>query len=146
MFAALNLRRTRIGRAWMAIRDHDIAARVMGIDLVRYKLMAFVVSSFFVGVAGALMSLQLRFVNVDVFALILSIEALAIIILGGLGSVAGAVLGAVFLSFLPEALRLAFRRAAVGDPARGSATTSMKSVASPTASSSCWCCASSPTD
>ena len=108
VFAALNINRTRVGRAWMAIRDHEIAARVMGVDLVRYKLMAFVVSSFFVGIAGALMSLQLRFVNVDVFALVLSIEALAIIILGGLGSVAGAVLGAVFLSFLPEALRLGF--------------------------------------
>ncbi len=106
LFAALNLRRTRIGRAWMAIRDHDIAARVMGIDLVRYKLLAFVISSFFVGIAGALMSLQLRFVNVDVFALILSIEALTFIILGGLGSIAGAVVGAVFLSFLPEALRI----------------------------------------
>jgi branched-chain amino acid transport system permease protein len=91
----------------MAIRDHDIAARVMGIDLVRYKLLAFVISSFFVGVAGALTSLQLRFINVDVFALNLSIEALAMIIFGGLGSIAGATLGAVFLSFLPEVLRLA---------------------------------------
>lgn len=113
ILAALNISRTRIGRAWMAIRDHDIAARVMGIDLVRYKLLAFAISSFFVGISGALMSLQLRFVNVDVFALILSIEALAIIILGGLGSVAGAVLGAIFVSFLPEALRLFF--AAVAD-------------------------------
>lgn len=108
IFAALNISRTRIGRAWMAIRDHDIAARVMGIDLVRYKLLAFMCSSFIVGIAGALISLQIRFVNIDVFALILSIEALAIIILGGLGSVAGAVLGAVFLSFLPEAIRLFF--------------------------------------
>jgi branched-chain amino acid transport system permease protein len=106
IFAALNLLRTRVGRAWIAIRDHDIAARVMGIDLVRYKLLAFVVSSFIVAIAGALLSLQIRFVNIDVFALILSIEALAIIILGGLGSVAGAVLGAVFLSYLPEAIRL----------------------------------------
>jgi branched-chain amino acid transport system permease protein len=114
ILAALNLSRSRIGRAWMAIRDHDIAARVMGIDLVRYKLLAFAISSFFVGIAGALMSLQLRFINVDVFALILSIEALAIIILGGLGSVAGAILGAIFLSMLPEALRIVF--ATVGDP------------------------------
>ncbi|KPL51182.1 branched-chain amino acid ABC transporter permease [Prosthecomicrobium hirschii] len=108
ILAALNLTRTRIGRAWIAIRDHDIAARAMGIDLVRYKLLAFAVSSFFVGIAGALMSLQLRFVNVDVFGLILSIEALAMIILGGMGSVAGAVLGAIFLSFLPEVLRIGF--------------------------------------
>ena len=114
VFAALNIQRTRIGRAWMAIRDHDIAARVMGIDLVRYKLLAFVVSSFIVGIAGALISLQIRFVNIDVFALILSIEALAIIILGGLGSIAGAILGAIFLSFLPEAIRLFF--GLVADP------------------------------
>jgi branched-chain amino acid transport system permease protein len=106
VLVALNLSRTRIGRAWMAIREHDIAARVMGIDLVRYKLLAFIISSFIVGIAGALLSLQIRFVNIDVFALILSIEALAIIILGGLGSVAGAVLGALFLSYLPEAIRL----------------------------------------
>lgn len=108
VFAALNIQRSRIGRAWMAIRDHDIAARVMGVDLVRYKLYAFMVSSFIVGIAGALISLQIRFVNIDVFALILSIEALAIIILGGLGSIAGAILGAIFLSLLPEAIRLFF--------------------------------------
>jgi branched-chain amino acid transport system permease protein len=109
VLATLNIQRTRIGRAWMAIRDHDIAARVMGVDLVRYKLLAFVVSSFIVGIAGALMSLQIRFVNIDVFALILSIEALAMIILGGLGSIAGAILGALFLSFLPEIIRLVFQ-------------------------------------
>jgi branched-chain amino acid transport system permease protein len=114
IFSALNISRTRIGRAWMAIRDHDIAARVMGIDLVRYKLLAFAISSFIVGVAGALMSLQIRFINIDVFALILSIEALAIIILGGLGSIAGAVLGAIFLSFLPEVIRFFF--ATFSDP------------------------------
>lgn len=108
VFAALNIQRSRVGRAWMAIRDHDIAARVMGVDLLRYKLYAFMVSSFIVGIAGALISLQIRFVNIDVFALILSIEALAIIILGGLGSIAGAILGAIFLSLLPEAIRLFF--------------------------------------
>lgn len=108
VLAALNVRRTRIGRAFLAIRDHDIAARVMGVDLVRYKLLAFAMSSFVVGLAGGLLSLQIRFVNVDVFGLILSIEALAMIILGGLGSTAGAILGAVFLSLLPEAIRVVF--------------------------------------
>ena len=110
----LNLQRTRLGRAWLAIRDHDIAARAMGIDLTRYKLLAFVISSFIVGVAGGLMSLQVRFINIDVFALILSIEALAIIILGGLGSVAGAIMGAIFLTLLPEGIRIFF--ATFGDP------------------------------
>ncbi|WP_158969997.1 branched-chain amino acid ABC transporter permease [Chachezhania sediminis] len=104
----LNMQRTRLGRGWLAIRDHDIAARAMGIDLTRYKLLAFVVSSFIVGIAGGLLSLQIRFINIDVFGLILSIEALAIIILGGMGSVAGAIMGAVFLTLLPEAIRIAF--------------------------------------
>ncbi len=106
--AALNILRTRIGRAWMAIRDHDIAARVMGVNLTTYKLAAFVVSSFFIGIAGALMALQIRFINIDVFNLLLSIEALAMIIFGGLGSVAGAILGAAFLVLLPELIREAF--------------------------------------
>lgn len=103
----LNLQRSRFGRAWLAIREQDIAARAMGIDLTRYKLLAFVISSFIVGIAGGLMSLQLRFINIDVFGLVLSIEALAILILGGLGSISGAILGAIFLTLLPEAIRLA---------------------------------------
>ncbi len=103
--AALNILRTRVGRAFTAIRDHDIAARVMGISLTRYKLSAFVVSSFFVGIAGGLMAFQFRFINVDIFNLLLSVEALAMIIVGGLGSVAGAILGAVFIVLLPEATR-----------------------------------------
>lgn len=103
--AALNILRTRIGRAWLAIRDHDVAARVMGVNLVAYKLAAFVVSSFFTGIAGALVALQIRFVSIDVFDLLLSIEALAMIIFGGLGSVAGAIVGAAFLVLLPEFIR-----------------------------------------
>ena len=92
---------------WLSLPAAGVAgaARVMGIDLVRYKLLAFVVSSFIVAIASALLSLQIRFVNIDVFALILSIEALAIIILGGLGSVDGAVLGAVFLSYCDQELK-----------------------------------------
>lgn len=108
VLVALNLQRSRLGRAWLAIRDHDIAARAMGIDLTRYKLLAFMMSSFMVGLAGGLISLQIRFINIDVFGLILSIEALAIIILGGLGSIAGAILGAIFLTLLPEVIRIAF--------------------------------------
>ncbi|MEH6477326.1 MAG: branched-chain amino acid ABC transporter permease [Sneathiella sp.] len=101
----LNLLRSKIGRAWGAIRDHDIAAKSMGINLNRYKLLAFVVSSFIVGLAGAMTSLQIQFINVDVFSLLISIEALAMIIIGGLGSVAGAILGAIFITLLPEAVR-----------------------------------------
>lgn len=101
----INLMRSRTGRAWMAIRDHDIAARTMGIGLVPHKLLAFFISSFIVGIAGALMALQLRFITADVFSLVLSIEALAMILVGGAGSVAGAVLGAIFISLLPEVAR-----------------------------------------
>ena len=103
--AALNIMRSRVGRAFTAIRDHDVAARVMGISLPRYKLAAFMVSSFIVGLAGGLMAFQFRFINVDLFSLLLSIEALAMIIVGGLGSVAGAILGAVFIVLLPEVTR-----------------------------------------
>lgn len=105
---ALNILRSRVGRAWMALRDHDIAAKVMGVNLTVYKLYAFMVSSFYVGLSGALLSLELRFINVDVYGLLISIEALAMIILGGLGSVRGALLGAAFLTLLPEAIRLVF--------------------------------------
>jgi len=103
--AALNVMRTRVGRAFTAIRDHDIAARVMGIGMTQYKLYSFAVSSFFVGIAGGLMAFQFRFINVDIFSVLLSIEALAMIIVGGLGSVAGAILGAIFIVLLPEATR-----------------------------------------
>jgi branched-chain amino acid transport system permease protein len=104
VFAALNILRTSVGRAWIAIRDHDIAAGAMGIDIARYKLLAFVVSSFFIGISGALLCLELRAVNVDVFELLLSIEVLAMILLGGLGSVPGAIVGTVFLTLLPDAI------------------------------------------
>ena len=77
-------------------------AKLFGVDVQRGAPLYYLT----LGVAGALISLQIRFVNIDVFALILSIEALAFLILGGLGSIAGAILGAVFLSFLPEAIRL----------------------------------------
>lgn len=102
ILAALNILRSRVGRAFTAIRDHDIAAKAMGINLVKYKLISFAVSSFFVGIAGGLMAFQFRFINVDIFTVLLSVEALAMVIVGGLGSVAGAVLGAFFIVLLPE--------------------------------------------
>jgi branched-chain amino acid transport system permease protein len=103
--AALNIQRSRVGRAFTAIRDHDVAARVMGISLTRYKLAAFVSSSFIVGIAGGLMAFQFQFINVDIFSVLLSVEALAMIIVGGLGSIAGAIMGAIFIVLLPEIAR-----------------------------------------
>jgi branched-chain amino acid transport system permease protein len=110
----LNLMRTRIGRAWLALRDHDIAARAMGIDLMRYKLLAFMVSAFYTGVAGALVALQTRFVNVDTFSVLISIEALAMVIVGGMGRIHGAILGAALILLLPELLNLGFGVAGEG--------------------------------
>ena len=108
LFACLNIRRSRIGRAFMAIRDNDIAARTMGINLQSFKLYAFITSAFITGIAGALMGIYLSFVSVEGFPFLLSIEALAILIVGGLGSALGAVLGTVFIVLLPEIVRIAF--------------------------------------
>ncbi|MET4578109.1 branched-chain amino acid ABC transporter permease [Ottowia thiooxydans] len=102
---SLNLARSRVGRAWFALHEHDIAARAMGINLTVYKLLAFVASAFLAGVAGALMASQTQYVNVDSFSILLSIELVAMLIVGGLGHVAGAVLGAAFIVLLPEMLR-----------------------------------------
>jgi branched-chain amino acid transport system permease protein len=102
VLVVLNLRRTRTGRALVAIRDNDIAARTMGISLVRYKLLAFLISAALTGVAGALMGIYMGIVSVEGYPFLLSIEALAIIIVGGIGSVLGAVFGTVFIVTMPE--------------------------------------------
>jgi len=114
VLVAVNLLRSRVGRAWSALRDYDIAASLMGINLVRYKLMAFATSAFMTGVSGALLAIHLRYLNVDNFTLITSIEVLAMIIVGGLGSVRGAVLGAIVITVLPDVSRMLM--SAVGGP------------------------------
>ncbi|MCR5860258.1 branched-chain amino acid ABC transporter permease [Mesorhizobium sp. J428] len=108
VLGSANIKRSRIGRAFLAIREQDIAARAMGVPVARYKLYAFVVSSSYAGVAGALMVYHIRFVNVDSFSLVISIEAVSMIIVGGLGSTAGAVIGVVFVVGLAELLNYAF--------------------------------------
>lgn len=100
----VNLFRTRIGRAFIAIRDQDIAAEVMGVNLFQYKLMAFATSSFFVGLSGALLAQYRGIVNYERFTIETSITYLAIIIIGGLGSVSGSVYGAIFMTLLPAIL------------------------------------------
>lgn len=102
LIAVLNIRRSRMGRAFMAIRDNDTAAVSMGISLVGYKLLAFTISSFIAGIAGAIMVNFIFFANVEGFPFLLSIEAVAILIVGGLGSVLGVVLGTLFIMLLPE--------------------------------------------
>lgn len=102
LFVTLNLRRSYIGRALVAIRDNDIAARTMGVNLVRFKLLAFLMSAALTGVAGAMMGMYLNIVSVEGYPFLLSIEALAVIIVGGLGSVLGAVFGTIFILTMPE--------------------------------------------
>lgn len=101
---AINLFRTRFGRAFIAIRDQDIAAEVMGVDLFRYKLLAFAVSSFFVGLAGALTAHYRSIVTWERFTVDVSVLYLAMIIIGGLGSVSGSFFGATFMTLLPAVL------------------------------------------
>ncbi|WP_431028402.1 branched-chain amino acid ABC transporter permease [Lysinibacillus sp. LZ02] len=98
---ATNLLRTRVGRAFLAIRDRDIAAQIMGINLFQYKVLAFAVSSFFVGIAGALLAHYTMIVSPENYSIGISIEYLAMILIGGLGSVFGSILGAVFITLLP---------------------------------------------
>src|ERR671916_475949 len=99
--AATNLLRTGVGRAFVAIRDQDIAAEVTGVDPTRYKVLAFAVSSGFVGLAGALTAHYTQIVTWERFTLDVSILYLAMVIVGGLGSVAGSVYGAAFMIALP---------------------------------------------
>ncbi|RMF88219.1 MAG: branched-chain amino acid ABC transporter permease [Nitrospinota bacterium] len=99
---AKNLVRSEIGRSWMAIRDRDVAAEIIGINLFRNKLLAFAISSFYAGVAGALLAFaHLRSVEVTEFDLFFSFRLLGMIIIGGLGSILGSFLGAAFIVLLP---------------------------------------------
>jgi branched-chain amino acid transport system permease protein len=101
---ARNLLRGRVGRSLRMIRDSEVAAAVMGVDVRRGKATAFVLSSMFAGAAGVLSALALERVVPDSFGLLLSIEFLAMIVIGGLGSVGGAVAGAAFVTLLPVVL------------------------------------------
>src|SRR5476649_3082712 len=103
--ATLNLMRSRIGRAFVAVRDQDIAAEIIGIDIFRYKLVAFAISSFYAGVCGVLYTYYFGIANYEQFQLGVSIEYLAMIIIGGLGSVLGSILGAAFVALLPLVIR-----------------------------------------
>jgi len=107
LFCAKNLFRTKVGKAFVAIRDQDISAEVMGVHVFKYKLLSFGVSSFYVGVAGALVGYQARIISPENFPITLAIDQLGMIIIGGMGSILGSIFGAVFITLLPEILRLA---------------------------------------
>jgi branched-chain amino acid transport system permease protein len=104
IFAA-NVIDSRVGRAFVAIRERDLTAQVLGVEIVGYKLAAFALGSFYAGVAGGLLAYFNRFVNPEQFGLLLSVFFLSAVIVGGMGSMLGAVLGAVFMTVLPEVLR-----------------------------------------
>ncbi|MBY0431599.1 MAG: branched-chain amino acid ABC transporter permease [Rhodospirillales bacterium] len=97
-----NLMRSRDGRAFVAVRDHYLSAEVMGINLTKYRILSFGISSFYAGIGGALYGHYLGFVSAEGFTILLSIQFLAMIIIGGLGSVLGSILGTIFMVLLPE--------------------------------------------
>ena len=99
---SVNLLKSRSGRAFMAIRDNEIAASAMGIDVARYKTLAFGVSAGITGVAGALGAIAIQFVAPDSFNVFLSISFLVGIVIGGLASISGALYGALFIQFVPN--------------------------------------------
>jgi branched-chain amino acid transport system permease protein len=101
----MNLVRSRVGRAFIAIRDQDIAAEIIGINIFRYKLIAFAISSFYAGVTGVLYTYFLGIANYEQFQIGVSVDYLAMIIIGGLGSVLGSIFGAIFVTLLPIVIR-----------------------------------------
>lgn len=102
---ARNLIKTKVGRAFIAIRDADIAAETMGVNLVFYKTLAFAVSAFYAGIAGGLYTFVLRFIEPEIFTLLMSIMFLAMVVVGGLGSIMGSIAGASLLSWMDLQLR-----------------------------------------
>jgi branched-chain amino acid transport system permease protein len=110
----MNLARSRVGRAWMAIRDRDVAAAIIGVSPLRYKLLAFMVSAFYAGVAGALVVFcWYGSANIEEFDLLTSVRILGMVIIGGMGSVLGSFLGAGFVTLLPILVSVGLHDAAV---------------------------------
>ena len=103
--AARNIGRSRVGRAFAAVRDRDMAAEMMAIDLPRTKTLAFALSSFYAGCCGALLYASTGFVDPGSFDLVLSVEFIAMVLIGGAGTVGGVIAGALFIQVLPTLTR-----------------------------------------
>jgi branched-chain amino acid transport system permease protein len=101
----VRLQDSRIGRAWEAIREDEVAARAMGIDTTGLKLLAFAMGASFGGVAGGMFAAIQGFISPESFVLVESVMVVSMVVLGGMGNIAGVILGAVLLSFVPEILR-----------------------------------------
>ncbi|MEJ8573008.1 branched-chain amino acid ABC transporter permease [Microbaculum marinum] len=110
--AARNLFRTRVGRSFIAVRERDYAAEVLGINVVYTKLVAFGLGAAYAGAAGALLAAFLRIVNPDQFTLMVSVFFLAAVVVGGRASTLGSILGALFMTMMPELLRFLLEAAA----------------------------------
>ncbi len=102
----LNLLRAPTGRAFVAIRDSEVSAQSMGIHLARYKTLSFAISATLAGVGGALYAHKLHFISPEQFSILQSIDLLLMVVIGGLGSVHGAFLGAIFLISMPQVIAL----------------------------------------
>ena len=105
MLAAAGIRRSRLGRAFVAIAGSEDAARALGIDVARYKLIAFLISAFYAAVAGSLFVHAVGFVSPEVYGLHMVVLAFTMLYVGGIGTIAGAALGALVIALLPETLR-----------------------------------------
>lgn len=103
---AKNLFRTEAGRAFIAIRDKDIAAEVIGIHIIKYKILSFMTSSFYAGIAGGLYAVTLSSIGPEHFNFLVAIQYIAMVLVGGMGSILGSILGAIFMTVLPEGIRL----------------------------------------
>ncbi|HMK77733.1 MAG TPA: branched-chain amino acid ABC transporter permease [Thermodesulfobacteriota bacterium] len=114
VIGALKLIKTRVGRAFIAIRDSDIAAEAMGVNLTYYKTLSFAVSAFYTGIAGGLYALILGFINPEGFTMIMSIAFLAMVVVGGLGSIMGSIAGAALLTYLDIKLQVVQDIPAIG--------------------------------
>ncbi len=104
---AVNIMRSKFGRAFIAIRDNDRAAEGMGIPIFKYKLLSFAISSFYAGFAGAIWAYYMVSITTEPFNLGLSVEFIAMVIIGGMGNIPGAIFGATFITLLNEGLRYA---------------------------------------
>jgi branched-chain amino acid transport system permease protein len=97
-----------LGRAFLAVREDQVAAEAMGVNTTKYKVKAFIIGSFLAGVAGGLFAHYTpAYLNPTMFTFIRSFEVIAMVVLGGLGSISGSILAAIILTFLPEGLRMA---------------------------------------
>jgi branched-chain amino acid transport system permease protein len=100
-----NLVHSTHGRAFISVREDEVAAEALGIDTTRYKVIAFVIGSFFAGVAGGLFAHYLAYLHTNSFTFVKSMEIVIMVVLGGMGSITGSVVAAIVLTLLPEALR-----------------------------------------